>query len=318
MPPVAFDQVMPLAAGPIAMRATDVSVDLGDRTVNVESEVAPRLLGMCNGRRTVAELVDSFGDGARDILLAMIEAEALVDAADAWKILHRQSSAGTVLGRPISALELPELLRPSFSPTLEGDVRVAGVELPSRVVELARDRHSTRLDEPPRPPEFDELLTVLSALFSFADSNGHGTHASAGGLYPLVTHVVVRHQVGPLGPGLWWHDPRERCLRPAAIGDDVQSIGDLFVDIPSTAELLERGGPIIFVSADIDRPSRKYGTRGYRFALIEAGSALQSAALAATELGVPLRAVGGIDDSAVHRYLALPERAVCLLAIVLG
>lgn len=316
--PISPDHVMPLVAGPIEMSATEVSVDLGDRTVKVESSLAAPLLGMCNGRRTVGQLVESFGDDARGILEAMIDAGALVDSADAWKILHRQSSAGTNLGHPISPSELADLLRSSFAPCLDGEARVAGEPRSSRVVDLARARHSTRPDDPVSPLGLPELGTVLSAMFSFDETNGNGTHGSAGGLYPLAIHVLVRDPIGPVSPGLWWHDPRELCLRPAVVGDVDQSVEGLFVSEPSPAPMLERGGPIIFLSADVDRPSRKYGVRGYRFALIEAGSALQSAALAATELGIPLRAIGGIDDRATHRYLALPGRAVCLLAIVLG
>jgi SagB-type dehydrogenase family enzyme len=82
--------------------------------------------------------------------------------------------------------------------------------------------------------------------------------------------------------------------------------------------LLERGGPLIFISADIARPSRKYGARGYRYALIESGAALQSAYLAATEVGVPLRVIGGIDDRLAHEFLALPDSAVALMALIVG
>jgi hypothetical protein len=51
---------------------------------------------------------------------------------------------------------------------------------------------------------------------------------------------------------------------------------------------------------------------------MEAGAAMQAAYLTATELGVPIRAIGGIDDRAVHRFLQLPETAVPLLAILIG
>jgi SagB-type dehydrogenase family enzyme len=309
---------MPLVAGTVAMSAAAVSVDLGDRTVDLQSDMAPQLLAMCNGRRTVAQLVDAFGDGAREMLSALIDAGALVDGADAWKVLHRQSSAGTALGRPIDEATLASLLRSSSRPVLEDRPGFACEAQSSRVVDLARARRSTDLDEPPRIPTFGQLSTILSALFSFGASDGHGTHGSAGGIYPLMVHVLLRNPIGPVGAGLWWHDPRELRLRPAVAGEDNHDVRDLFIGDPAIARLLEREGPIIFLSADVGRPSRKYGARAYRYALIEAGSALQSAALAATELCIPLRAVGGIDDSPVQRFLALRPQTVCLLAIVLG
>ena len=64
--------------------------------------------------------------------------------------------------------------------------------------------------------------------------------------------------------------------------------------------------------------ARKYGARGYRYALIESGAAMQSVYLTATELDVPLRAIGGIDDGRVPEFLGLPDSAVALLALILG
>jgi nitroreductase len=51
---------------------------------------------------------------------------------------------------------------------------------------------------------------------------------------------------------------------------------------------------------------------------MEAGAAMQNAYLAAAELAVPIRAVGGFDDPAVHDALDLPSDVRPLLALVLG
>jgi nitroreductase len=52
--------------------------------------------------------------------------------------------------------------------------------------------------------------------------------------------------------------------------------------------------------------------------LIESGAAMQSVYLAATELGVPIRAIGGIDDARTPALLGLPESSVALLALIIG
>jgi SagB-type dehydrogenase family enzyme len=83
-------------------------------------------------------------------------------------------------------------------------------------------------------------------------------------------------------------------------------------------ELLAPGRPLLFVSADLERPSRKYSNRGYRYALMEAGAAMQNAYLAAAELGLPIRAIGGFHDDRAHEYLDLPEQVRPLLALLLG
>jgi SagB-type dehydrogenase family enzyme len=102
------------------------------------------------------------------------------------------------------------------------------------------------------------------------------------------------------------------------VAGEAAEVDELFVAEPGCAALLARRQPILFLSADLERPSRKYGARAYRYALMEAGAAMQTAYLTATELGVPIRAIGGIDDGAVHRFLQLPDTAVPLLAILIG
>ena len=51
---------------------------------------------------------------------------------------------------------------------------------------------------------------------------------------------------------------------------------------------------------------------------IETGEVTQNAYLAATDLGVPIRALLGVDDAGATALLALPEGTVPLLAIVVG
>ena len=78
--------------------------------------------------------------------------------------------------------------------------------------------------------------------------------------------------LGPVDPGLWWHDPHTAVLH--RVGEAAEDTAALFVDEPGLMRLLERRQPIVFLSADVARPSRKYGPRGYRYALIEAGAAM--------------------------------------------
>jgi nitroreductase len=45
---------------------------------------------------------------------------------------------------------------------------------------------------------------------------------------------------------------------------------------------------------------------------------MQNAYLAAAELDLPVRAVGGFDDEGLHELLDLPERVRPLLALLIG
>ena len=101
------------------------------------------------------------------------------------------------------------------------------------------------------------------------------------------------------------------------------AIDSLSANAGATAELksdalLEAGGPVVFLSANLERTSAVYANRGYRWALIEVGAVMQNAYLVAAELGVPVRAIGGFRDAATHEFLGLPDHVRPMLALLLG
>jgi len=313
------EELRPLLAGPVRWESGGVTVDLGDREVRVGGDAAAlrAILGGCDGRTPVAALAVQHGEATRALLADLLAQGALVDAGDAWRTLHRQSSVGTALGRPVTEEELAGLERGAFAPAPPAGDPVPLAPAPSAVGAAAERRRSTLPDRPGAPVSFAALSAVLAAAYGVEGEGRErsGTVPSAGALYPLAIHVALRAPLGPLETGLHWQDPRARALRRLGPADDVEA---LFVPEPSCRALLRRGQPVAFVSADLARPARKYGPRGYRYALIEAGAALQCASLVAQELDVPIRAIGGIDDGAVHRFLRLPDTAVPLLALLIG
>jgi SagB-type dehydrogenase family enzyme len=316
-----FESIAPFVAGSVAW-STDapprISIDLGDRVAELQGDQVAAVLSDCDGRTTIRELLTRHGKGAAEMLAALLDSGALVDGADSWKVFHRHGSAGTALGTAASEHTVLELQEMRFAPR---EALGASVSLPSSdgVVErLAGGRQSMTPDTAEALPDFAQLSALLNAAYSVRETEEglkRGNNPSAGAHYPLVFHVVVRNAIGELGPGRWWLDPFAHSLHRLG---DADGIEDVFVPEPGCERLLERGGPLIFVSADISRPARKYGARGYRYALIESGAAMQSAYLAATELGVPLRAIGGIDDGLAHAFLGLPDSSVALLALIVG
>jgi SagB-type dehydrogenase family enzyme len=61
----------------------------------------------------------------------------------------------------------------------------------------------------------------------------------------------------------------------------------------------------VFISAVFARSTFKYGDRGYRFILFEAGHLAQNATLTAQEMGLATTNVGGYSDRAIDRYLGV-------------
>ena len=74
----------------------------------------------------------------------------------------------------------------------------------------------------------------------------------------------------------------------------------------------------IFPVATTNRYEAVYGSRGGRFALIEAGALASYVINAASNVGLAGCLVGGFDDSAASHLLDLRLHDACLLAISLG
>lgn len=316
-----FESLAPLVAGSVAWASegsTQISIDLGDRVIDLEGEKVAAVLSRCDGRTTVGELLAAFGEDERELLEAMFDAGALVDGADAWKIFHRQGSIGTALGTAAGHETIEELQRSRFQPDETLDGSVALTPGGGMIQQLTSSRESSTVGTPAALPDFAQLSALMTAAYSVGETAAgvkRGGNPSAGALYPLVIHAVLRNPVGELGAGRWWLDPFANELRRVG---DAEGVEDIFIPEPGCEQLLERGGPLIFISADISGPARKYGARGYRYALIESGAAMQSVYLAATELDVPVRVIGGIDDARAPEFLGLPESAVALLALIVG
>lgn len=288
-----------------------------DIRVDGDAAFVTAVLERCDGRTSVEQIAAPLGANARDDVTRLVgllaERGAVVDCTRAYRIFHAQASAGSAFFGPVTEAELAELADATYHPV--GDLGPPRPLRPpaSTIADLTRRRASTSASQPGRSVSFEQLSGVLDAMY------GGGRDArrvpSGGGLYPLILHLVITDGPDELEPGLWWYDARAGALRmqdPAARRDR------LLLAHPLTDAIAAAGGPIVVLSADLERPAAKYASRGYRFALIEAGAALQNAHLVGAELGVPVRAVGGIDDAVAHELLGLGPDGFPLLAILLG
>lgn len=99
-----------------------------------------------------------------------------------------------------------------------------------------------------------------------------------------------------------------------AAGADRQAWADMVPSWP-----LVGGGALLWlIIGDGARVSAKYGGRGYRFLLLEAGHLMQNLCLMATSLGWSIMPLGGVLEGDVARALRLPDSGVVLYAGVCG
>ncbi|WP_152189449.1 SagB/ThcOx family dehydrogenase [Georgenia satyanarayanai] len=138
---------------------------------------------------------------------------------------------------------------------------------------------------------------------------------SAGGLYPLELSLIVRDVEG-LTPGVHHYVPAADGLELLRAGPFPRDwVEYLFMGQPWVAQ----AAVVVVVSAVTGRSLVKYGDRGYRYLLLEAGHVTQTLLLLATGLGLGAVTIGGFYDDELAGLLRIdPEREVPLYATALG
>lgn len=168
------------------------------------------------------------------------------------------------------------------------------------------------------PVALGALSAVLFAAYGVTcpaehpSSPDRRTVPSGGALYPMEIYIAAV-RVEALAPGLYHYDPTGHRLEELRSLDQRPALGHCFVD-PVVAD----APVILFLSACFWRSRFKYGLRGYRFVLLEAGHLAQNVQLAATALGLATLPVGGFFDRRVEEFLAIDglyESVVYVIAV---
>lgn len=126
---------------------------------------------------------------------------------------------------------------------------------------------------------------------------------SAGGLYPLEVYFVAQ-RVEELRDGLYHYNVRHHSLEPLHSALSFERFRpSLFM-----YSAVEDANVILFLSAVFRRNQKKYGPRGYRYTLLEAGHIVQNVCLLAAEANLSTLCMGGYSDGEVNRLLGLDPR----------
>ncbi|WP_299704785.1 SagB family peptide dehydrogenase [uncultured Tateyamaria sp.] len=141
------------------------------------------------------------------------------------------------------------------------------------------------------------------------------TVPSGGALYPLEIYLTGKHVDG-LKAGLYHFSPPKHRLHLLRTGDLAPELSQALVEFQ--ADLAFDASVILIVTALFERSTFKYGARGYRFALMEAGHSAQNINLAATALNLGCYNLGGFYDRTVDAFLGLDglhQSTVYMIAI---
>lgn len=186
----------------------------------------------------------------------------------------------------------------------------------SSLIRLLFSRRSRR-DFSQTPLSLIEISTLLQWSYGRRpgdDGRLYATVPSAGGLYPLHIYLCALHTALPRGLYHYYYThPTLRTLRQ----DD--AIARLFTHETFAQNLQGEPALLCFLVADLRKTHQKYGERGYRFGLIEAGHLGQNFMLVCEVLGLSCVPLGGFYDRHIHQALSLTHPAQkALYALAIG
>jgi SagB-type dehydrogenase family enzyme len=126
---------------------------------------------------------------------------------------------------------------------------------------------------------------------------------SAGALHPTGIFVVIV-QDGELAKGIYHYDVPEHSLEIVRPLSD-REFDALFAAFPIHPQVVDitQAAAIYFISSKFWRARAKYGPRGYRYCVLEAGCACQNLGLTAVALGLGHVVIGGFYDDEIHSCL---------------
>lgn len=195
------------------------------------------------------------------------------------------------------------------------DVRPAGrAVLPpppdTHLSKLTRERKSVRKYDRRRMPLdlLSSLLAATSGAVEGGEMEGGGgsflrrSAPSAGGLYPLESYVFLQ-EIDQLADGLYHYDVLAHALQLIEAGNLFARLEAVFYTYP----FIRDANVVLCQAAVFMRAQRKYGPRGYRYILLEAGHAAQNFCLTATSFRLGTLCMGGFIDTRLNTLLRLDQ-----------
>jgi SagB-type dehydrogenase family enzyme len=141
---------------------------------------------------------------------------------------------------------------------------------------------------------------------------------SAGALHPTNVFAALLRPAA-FDPAIYHYDAPEHGLEQLGpINErDLARLLEAFPIHPAVVDLASASA-IFFITSTFWRLRAKYGPRGYRYCLFEAGCACQNLSLMAVELGLAHVVLGGFYDDAVHEFLevdGVDQAAIAAIAV---
>jgi len=205
---------------------------------------------------------------------------------------------------------------------------VPAIKLPSfkspntELTDLISERQSCRHFKEGAPLSFEQISSLLhygiaQKGISILENQEliQRRHPSAGGLYPIEIYIICR-QIESIPSGIYHY-----CITPFLLEEiKLIEIPDSYlINVFMNQYYIANAGAIIVATSVMNRTMWKYGDRGYRYILLEAGHLFQNLNLICTALGIGCLNMGGFFDEDLSRLLGLdPDQELPVYAMAVG
>jgi len=207
-----------------------------------------------------------------------------------------QLDAGADPADPLTELKLPR-------PALAGNISIEQTLAQRRSI---RSYSNNELSLP-------NISQILWAAQGMTQDMFFRTAPSAGALYPLEMYLVAGNVRG-LDIGVYRYFPSRHSLIRICDGDRRDELCKASLSQPHIRD----AAAVAVIAADYSRTTVKYGTRGIRYAHIEAGCAAENICLQGVSLAIGTCVTGAFDDAKVASILKLPANEEPLLILPIG
>lgn len=183
------------------------------------------------------------------------------------------------------------------------------------VEQAVKQRRTTR-SFAPAPLRLGALSQLLWAAQGITEPGGYKRAApSAGALYPMDVYAVVGEDcVEGLEAGVYHYRPEDHAVSRVIRGDQRSGVAR-----SALSQMWMAQAPVnLAVTAEYSRITGKYGKRGVRYAMIEAGHIGQNIFLQAEALGLKAGIVGAFRDSDLIKVLGIPGDHEPLVVMPVG
>lgn len=286
-------------------------------TLTGKSAKIQKILRLCNGLNSVADIIRKIGTASQDEVtefLSLFEQQGIVcDSRNLYLKFHEDSANPAKFSHDLGVDGVSEILRSERLRKREGKAFQVPISTASKVLNVIQDRKSTRTFQPGQI-SLNKLSGILDATYCIG-KNKHWSVASGGGMYPLDLYMIVPDDNQQVPKGIYRWNPENRSLITMSSKNPSVWLSKVF----NAKTLLENVACILCIAVNFKRSTMKYSNLGYRLTLLEAGHAAQNTYLFCAEQNIGVVECCGFADEALANELELefPDEAV-LTTLIIG